>query len=74
MLLTSRHSAHAILRHTDILNVTPAAFAEWLKRNPLQFTPGTAVLYSNFGFELLAAALSVAAGQSPTRTSSPSES
>jgi D-alanyl-D-alanine-carboxypeptidase/D-alanyl-D-alanine-endopeptidase len=43
------------------VNITPAAFAAWLKANPLLFTPGTSVLYSNFGFDLLAAALSAAA-------------
>jgi D-alanyl-D-alanine-carboxypeptidase/D-alanyl-D-alanine-endopeptidase len=43
------------------LNVTPDAFATWLKANPLLFTPGTSILYSNFGFDLLAAALSAAA-------------
>jgi serine-type D-Ala-D-Ala carboxypeptidase/endopeptidase len=41
--------------------ITPEAFAGWLKANPLLYTPGTAVLYSNFGFDLLAAALSAAA-------------
>jgi len=45
------------------VNITPAAFAAWLRKNPLLFTPGTAVSYSNFGFDLLAAALSVAAGK-----------
>lgn len=39
------------------VNITPAAFAAWLKANPLLYTPGTAILYSNFGFDLLAAAL-----------------
>ncbi len=43
------------------LNITPDAFAAWLKANPLLFTPGTSILYSNFGFDLLAAALSAAA-------------
>jgi serine-type D-Ala-D-Ala carboxypeptidase/endopeptidase len=45
------------------VNITPEAFTAWLKANPLLFTPGTAVLYSNFGFDLLAAALATAAGQ-----------
>ena len=45
------------------VNITPAAFAAWLKANPLLFAPGSAVLYSNFGFDLLAAALSAAAGK-----------
>jgi D-alanyl-D-alanine-carboxypeptidase/D-alanyl-D-alanine-endopeptidase len=41
--------------------ITPEAFATWLKQKPLLFTPGTAILYSNFGFDLLAIALSKAA-------------
>ena len=41
--------------------ITLAAFERWLKGDPLLFTPGTAVSYSNFGFDLLAAALSAAA-------------
>src|SRR5271157_5960965 len=41
--------------------ITLDAFVSWLKANPLLFTPGTAVSYSNFGFDLLAAALSAAA-------------
>jgi D-alanyl-D-alanine-carboxypeptidase/D-alanyl-D-alanine-endopeptidase len=41
--------------------ITPDAFAGWLKANPLLYTPGTSILYSNFGFDLLAAALSAAA-------------
>ena len=44
-------------------NITQAAFAAWLKANSLLFPPGTAVSYSNFGFDLLAAALSAAAGK-----------
>src|SRR5207248_280041 len=43
------------------VNITLDAFERWLKGNPLLFTPGTAVSYSNFGFDLLAAALSAAA-------------
>ena len=42
-------------------NITREAFVAWLKANPLLFTPGTSILYSNFGFDLLAAALSAAA-------------
>jgi serine-type D-Ala-D-Ala carboxypeptidase/endopeptidase len=41
--------------------ITMAAFADWLRANPLLFKPGTAVLYSNFGFDLLAAGLAGAA-------------
>jgi D-alanyl-D-alanine-carboxypeptidase/D-alanyl-D-alanine-endopeptidase len=41
--------------------ITPQAFASWLKSNDLLFAPGTSVLYSNFGFDLLAMALSAAA-------------
>jgi D-alanyl-D-alanine-carboxypeptidase/D-alanyl-D-alanine-endopeptidase len=43
------------------VHITREAFVGWLKANPLLFTPGTAVSYSNFGFDLLAAALSAAA-------------
>ena len=46
------------------VNITPDAFTAWLKANPLMFTPGTAISYSNFGFDLLAAALARAARQS----------
>jgi D-alanyl-D-alanine-carboxypeptidase/D-alanyl-D-alanine-endopeptidase len=42
-------------------NITLDAFAAWLKANPLMFTPGTSISYSNFGFDLLAAALARAA-------------
>ena len=45
------------------VNITDDAFVGWLKSNPLLFTPGTAMLYSNFGFDLLAAALAAASGQ-----------
>jgi serine-type D-Ala-D-Ala carboxypeptidase/endopeptidase len=45
------------------VNITTEAFAGWLKANPLLFTPGTAISYSNFGFDLLAAALAKAAHQ-----------
>jgi D-alanyl-D-alanine-carboxypeptidase/D-alanyl-D-alanine-endopeptidase len=41
--------------------LTMAAFADWLRSNPLLFKPGSAVLYSNFGFDLLAAGLAGAA-------------
>src|SRR6516164_8511378 len=34
--------------------ITPDAFVAWLKANPLLYTPGTSILYSNFGFDLLA--------------------
>jgi serine-type D-Ala-D-Ala carboxypeptidase/endopeptidase len=43
------------------VHITREAFLGWLKANPLLFTPGTAISYSNFGFDLLAAALSAAA-------------
>jgi D-alanyl-D-alanine-carboxypeptidase/D-alanyl-D-alanine-endopeptidase len=55
------------------VHITREAFVAWLKSNPLLFTPGTAVSYSNFGFDLLAAALSAAA-KNPIPTSSPSAS
>ena len=41
--------------------VTREAFANWLKTDKLLFAPGTGVLYSNFGFNILAIALSNAA-------------
>jgi D-alanyl-D-alanine-carboxypeptidase/D-alanyl-D-alanine-endopeptidase len=41
--------------------ITRDAFAAWIKKEPLLFAPGTAVLYSNFGFDLLAMSLSAAA-------------
>jgi D-alanyl-D-alanine-carboxypeptidase/D-alanyl-D-alanine-endopeptidase len=46
------------------VNITHDAFTAWLKANPLLFTPGTSISYSNFGFDLLAAALARAARQS----------
>jgi serine-type D-Ala-D-Ala carboxypeptidase/endopeptidase len=45
------------------VNITREGFVAWLKANPLLFTPGTSVLYSNLGFDLLAAALAAAARQ-----------
>ncbi len=44
--------------------ITPEAFAAWIKTKPLLFAPGSSVHYSNFGFDLLAMALS-AAGKKP---------
>ena len=41
--------------------ITPEAFSNWLKTSSLLFAPGTSILYSNFGFDLLAAALAAAA-------------
>lgn len=41
--------------------ITLDAFADWLETNPLHFVPGTSMAYSNFGFDLLSAALSSAA-------------
>lgn len=41
--------------------ITRDAFAAWLKKEPLLFKPASSVLYSNFGFDLLAIALSEAA-------------
>ncbi len=43
--------------------VTLQGYADWLKANPLLYAPGSGVLYSNFGFDLLAAALSNAGGR-----------
>jgi D-alanyl-D-alanine-carboxypeptidase/D-alanyl-D-alanine-endopeptidase len=45
------------------VNITHDAFVAWLKANPLMFTPRTSISYSNFGFDLLAAALAAAARQ-----------
>jgi len=44
-------------------SLTREAFVANLKQDPLLFTPGTGALYSNFAFDLLAAALSSAARQ-----------
>ncbi|MVA98477.1 D-alanyl-D-alanine-carboxypeptidase/endopeptidase AmpH [Nitratireductor sp. CAU 1489] len=44
--------------------ITDDAFATWLDGNELLFRPGSAVLYSNFGFDLLSAALATA-GKKP---------
>lgn len=43
--------------------LTKAAFIASLKRDGLLFAPGTGALYSNMGFDLLAAALAGAAGK-----------
>ena len=43
--------------------LTAEAYRNGLASDPLLFAPGTGALYSNFGFDLLAAALSHAAGQ-----------
>ena len=45
------------------VNITHDAFVAWLKANPLMFTPGTSISYSNFGLDLLAASLAAAAHQ-----------
>jgi D-alanyl-D-alanine-carboxypeptidase/D-alanyl-D-alanine-endopeptidase len=42
--------------------VTIQTFARWFKNNDLLYKPGSAVLYSNFGFELLGLGLEDAAG------------
>ncbi len=41
--------------------ITIAAFTDWLKTEPLLYAPGRSVMYSNFGFDLLAHGLSKAA-------------
>lgn len=41
--------------------ITRDAFAGWIKKEPLLFAPGSSILYSNFGFDLLAMAMSAAA-------------
>jgi serine-type D-Ala-D-Ala carboxypeptidase/endopeptidase len=43
--------------------LTPEAYRAALAADPLLFAPGTGALYSNFGFDVLAAALSHAAGK-----------
>jgi D-alanyl-D-alanine-carboxypeptidase/D-alanyl-D-alanine-endopeptidase len=43
--------------------LTPEAYRKGLAADPLVFAPGTGALYSNFGFDLLAAALSHAAAK-----------
>jgi serine-type D-Ala-D-Ala carboxypeptidase/endopeptidase len=43
-------------------NITQQAFLGWITSKPLLFAPGSAILYSNFGFDLLSAALAQAAG------------
>ncbi len=42
--------------------ITHDAFAKWLETEQLQFEPGSSIAYSNFGFDLLSAALSDAGG------------
>lgn len=44
--------------------VTAQDFAKWLGNNHLIFKPGKSVHYSNFGFDLLALSLSMAANKS----------
>ncbi|WP_281982458.1 D-alanyl-D-alanine-carboxypeptidase/endopeptidase AmpH [Thalassorhabdomicrobium marinisediminis] len=44
-------------------NITYDAFADWLEANPLHFAPGSSIAYSNFGFDILSAALSEAGGK-----------
>ena len=41
----------------------PEAYRKGLAANPLVFAPGTGALYSNFGFDVLAAALAHSAGE-----------
>ncbi len=41
--------------------ITREAFVSYLRSKPLLFAPGSSVLYSNFGFDLLAAALAESA-------------
>lgn len=43
--------------------ITLQAFTDWLKKEPLLYQPGHSVLYSNFGFDLLAMGLSKAANR-----------
>ena len=50
------------------------AFANWTKTKPLLFPPGSSILYSNFGFDLLAMAMSAARPRIPVPTCSRSTS
>jgi D-alanyl-D-alanine-carboxypeptidase/D-alanyl-D-alanine-endopeptidase len=43
--------------------LTPEAYRKGLESDPLVFAPGTGALYSNFGFDVLSAALSHAAAK-----------
>jgi serine-type D-Ala-D-Ala carboxypeptidase/endopeptidase len=43
--------------------ITKQAFVEFLRKDDLLFAPGTGALYSNMGFDLLAAALAGASGK-----------
>jgi D-alanyl-D-alanine-carboxypeptidase/D-alanyl-D-alanine-endopeptidase len=43
--------------------ITKQAFIDFLKKDDLLFAPGTGALYSNMGFDLLAAALAGASGK-----------
>ncbi len=43
--------------------ITVEAFTDWVKKEPLLFDPEKSVLYSNFGFDLLALALSKTANR-----------
>jgi D-alanyl-D-alanine-carboxypeptidase/D-alanyl-D-alanine-endopeptidase len=43
--------------------ITKQAFVDFLRKDELLFAPGSGALYSNMGFDLLAAALSNAAGK-----------
>jgi D-alanyl-D-alanine-carboxypeptidase/D-alanyl-D-alanine-endopeptidase len=57
-----REAPHAEGPRTNpFAGITREAFIAWLRNNPLLFVPGTSILYSNFGYDLLAAALSAAA-------------
>lgn len=62
-LATHASGLPRVVPHDDGDPVSMPAFADWLDSNPLLFKPGSAVLYSNFGFDLLGAALAGAAGQ-----------
>ena len=50
--------------HDPFANITKGAFINSLKKDKLLFPPATGALYSNMGFDLLAAALAGAAGKS----------
>jgi D-alanyl-D-alanine-carboxypeptidase/D-alanyl-D-alanine-endopeptidase len=51
------------LANDPFANITKAAFVASLRKEGLLFAPGTGALYSNMGFDLLAAALAGAGGK-----------
>ncbi len=50
-------------KNDPFATITKEAFIDFLRKDQLLFPPGTGALYSNMGFDLLAAALANAAGE-----------